>query len=146
LAQRRHGCWYFTVDLPAGRDGDRRRLRRGGFATRAAAEQARAYWLGSDVDPDLSLVTVGQWLDIWLETRHALRPATRAIYTQLIRDYLKPRLGGIALRELTVGKTQAMFTALLRANAMRVHPLAPATFQRIREVLRTALNGAIAAG
>lgn len=51
LVQRGHGCWYFTVDLPAGRDGDRRRLRRGGFATRAMAEQARAYWLGSDVDP-----------------------------------------------------------------------------------------------
>jgi hypothetical protein len=90
LAQRGHGCWYFTVDLPAGRDGGRRRLRRGGFATQAAAEQARSYWLGSDVDPDLSLVTVGQWLDIWLETRQTLRPATRQIYTRLIRDYIEP--------------------------------------------------------
>lgn len=73
LAQRDHGCWYFTVDLPVGRDGGRRRLRRGGFATRAAVGQARAYWLGADVDPDLSLVTVGQWLDVWLETRQTLR-------------------------------------------------------------------------
>jgi integrase len=146
LAQRGHGCWYFTVDLPAGRDGGRRRLRRGGFGTRAAAEQARAYWRGADVDPDLSLVTVGQWLDIWLETRQTLRPATRQIYTQLIRDYLKPRLGGVPLRELTVGRVQAMFTALLRANAKRAHPLAPATFQRIREVLRAALNGAVRRG
>ena len=32
---------------------------------------------GADVDPDLSLVTVGQWLDIWLEARQTLRPATR---------------------------------------------------------------------
>jgi hypothetical protein len=40
-----------------------------------------------DVDPDLSLVTVGQRLDIWLEARQTLRPATRAIYAQLIRDY-----------------------------------------------------------
>jgi hypothetical protein len=56
-------------------------LRRGGFATRAAADQARAYWLGADVDPDLSLVTVGQWMDIWLETRQTVRLATRQIYT-----------------------------------------------------------------
>jgi hypothetical protein len=89
---------------------------------------------------------MGQWLDIWLETRQTLRPATRAIYAQLIRDYLKPRLGGVPLRDLTVGKTQAMFTALLRVNAKRAHPLAPATFQRIREVLRAALNGAIRRG
>jgi hypothetical protein len=55
-----------------------------------AAVQARRYWRGEDVDPDLSLVTVGHWLDIWPATRHAIRPATRAIYTQLVRDYLKP--------------------------------------------------------
>jgi hypothetical protein len=65
---------------------------------------------------------------------------------QLIRDYLEPRLGGVPLQDLTIAKTQAMFTALLRANAKRAHPLAPATFQRIREVLRVALNGAIRRG
>jgi integrase len=66
----------------------------------------------------------------------------------LIRDYLKPRLGGVPLRDrdLTVGRVQARFTALLRANVERAHPLAPATFQRIREVLRAALNGAIRRG
>lgn len=33
-----------------------------------SAEQARAYWLGADADPELSLATVGQWLE--------MRPAT----------------------------------------------------------------------
>jgi site-specific recombinase XerC len=98
------------------------------------------------VDPDLSLVTVGQWLDVWLETRHGLRPATRRIYAQLIRDYLRPGLSRVPLSRLTVGRTQAMFTALIRANATRRRPLAPATMQRIREVLRSALNGAIRRG
>ena len=80
----------------------------------------------------LLVLTVGPWLDIWLETRQTLRPATRQIYAQLIRDYVKPRLGGVPLRDrdLTVGRVQAMFTALLRANAKRARPLAPATFQR----------------
>lgn len=88
-------------------------------------------------------MTVGQWLDIWLEMRQTVRPATRRIYTQLIRDYIMPRLGGVLLRDLTIGKTQVMFTVLLRANEERVRPLAPATLQRIREVLRAALNGVI---
>lgn len=59
LSTRGHGCWYFNVELPPGRDGGRRRLRRGGFRSRAAADAARGYWLGEDVDPDLSMVTVG---------------------------------------------------------------------------------------
>ncbi len=146
LAVRGHGSWYFTVELPGRRDGGRCRLRRGGFTSRAAATQARRYWRGEDVDPDLSLVTVGQWLDIWLATRHTIRPATRTIYTQLVRDYLKPRLGNVVLAELTIGRVQAMFTGLLRANATRVRPLSAATVQRMREVLRAALNGAIRRG
>lgn len=146
LGRRGHGRWYFAVELPAAPDGGRQRLQRGGFASRAAAEEVRAYWLGEDVDPARSLVTVGQWLDVWLETRQAIAPSTRRIYTQLVRDYLKPRLNGVPLRELTVGKTQAMFTGLVRANAARSRPLSPTTLQRIREVLRAALNGAIRRG
>ncbi|MGC7098581.1 tyrosine-type recombinase/integrase [Amycolatopsis lurida] len=143
---RGHGSWYFTVELPMQRDGGRCRLRRGGFSSRAAAVQARRYWRGEDVDPDLSLVTVGQWLDIWLAARHSVRPATRTIYAQLVRDYLKPRLGNVVLAELTIGRVQAMFTGLLRSNAARVRPLSAATVQRMREVLRAALNGAIRRG
>ena len=36
LRPPKHGSWYFSVDLPSAA-GQRRRLRRGGFATRAAA-------------------------------------------------------------------------------------------------------------
>jgi hypothetical protein len=35
LRSLRHGRWYFSADLPSG-TGQRRRVRRGGFATRAA--------------------------------------------------------------------------------------------------------------
>jgi hypothetical protein len=37
-----HGSWYVSVELPAGPDGDRRRIRRGGFPDRAAADAALA--------------------------------------------------------------------------------------------------------
>ncbi|RSN66618.1 Arm DNA-binding domain-containing protein [Actinomadura sp. WAC 06369] len=36
----RHGSWYIRLELPVGADGRRRRIRRGGFATRKAAEEA----------------------------------------------------------------------------------------------------------
>ncbi|WP_158633082.1 site-specific integrase [Amycolatopsis sp. WAC 01376] len=146
LSERGHGRWYFTVELAAGRDGRRCRLQRGGFASRAAAERARGFWLGDDVDPGRALVTVGQWLDVWLATRNTLRPSTRRLYGQLIRDYLQPQLGGLTVSELSIGKVQAAFTALLRANEVRSRPLSPTTVQRIREVLRAALNGAVRRG
>src|SRR3954469_10297021 len=65
LDERGHGSWYFSLELPVGRDGLRHRVRRGGFASRVAAEQARGYLLGDDIDPAAAVVTVGQWLDIW---------------------------------------------------------------------------------
>ncbi len=120
--QRGHGSWYFSVELPA-RRGRRCRLRRGGFRSRAAAKRARAYWLAGDVDPDPSLVTVGQWLNVWLETRYELRPSTRRLYTQDIRHYLRPGLGNVLLKDLTVGKVQAMFTKLLRSSGAGSKPL-----------------------
>ncbi|MFI0411821.1 Arm DNA-binding domain-containing protein [Actinomadura sp. 3N508] len=36
---RRHGSWYVRVELPVGSEGRRRRIRRGGFGTRKAAEE-----------------------------------------------------------------------------------------------------------
>jgi integrase len=133
------------VELPV-RQGRRNRLRRGGFPSRAAAARAQAYWLAKDVDPDPSLVTVGQWLDVWLETRYELRPNTRRICTQHVRHYLRPGLGNVLLKDLTVGRVQAMFTKLLRSNGTGHKQVSPATVQRIRGVLRAALNGAIRRG
>jgi hypothetical protein len=90
LRERGHGSWYFSVELPA---AGLARVRRGGFRSRVAAEQARDYLLGTDTDPDRCAVTVGQWLDLWLQTR-SLGFSTHRIYAQHIRDYLIPYLVG----------------------------------------------------
>ncbi len=146
LDERGHGSWYFSLELPVGRDGQRHRVRRGGFPSRAAAEQARGYLLGDDVDPATAVVTVGQWPDIWLEMRQNLSFSTRRLYIQHVRDYLKPYLGSVPLRSLTVARVQAMFAALIRTDSSRARPLSYATLQRIRGVLHAALNGAIRRG
>jgi hypothetical protein len=45
LGGRRHGSWYFRLDLPAGHGG-RRRIRRGGYPSRAAAAAVLAQLRG----------------------------------------------------------------------------------------------------
>jgi integrase len=78
--------------------------------------------------------------------RQTLSFNTRRLYIQHVNDYLKPYLGSVPLRSLTVARVQAMFVALARANAGRERPLSPATFVRIRGTLHAALNGAIRVG
>lgn len=146
LRNNGHGTWHFSVELPVARDGIRQRVRRGGFRTRAAAERARAYLLGGDVDPGRRVVTVGQWLELWLAMRQTLAFSTRRIYTQHVRDYLEPHLGSVALRDLTTARIQRMFISLMRTGTPRGKPLSPATLWKIRGALHAALNGAIRHG
>jgi hypothetical protein len=56
-----HGSWYVSVELPAGPGGNRRRIRRGGFPDRAAAEAALARLvMPAPGGPADHLMTVGQ--------------------------------------------------------------------------------------
>jgi hypothetical protein len=70
LPERGHGSWYFRVELPAGRSGRRRQLRRGGFSSRGSAKQARDYLRNPTVgNLSRALVGTAQWLQLWLDTR-----------------------------------------------------------------------------
>jgi len=142
-----HGSWYLSLQLPAEPGGRRRRIRRGGFPARAAAEQALAR-LRMPV-PGVAggvPVTVGQWLERWLAARSAPRPSTLRGYAAHVRLYLTPYLGQILLTDLSAAHVQAMFTAISRQHAAAGTPVSPATLARVRATLRTALNAAIRAG
>jgi integrase len=138
-----HGSWYFSAELPSP-SGERRRVRKGGVATREAAAAALQA-LVSPVVPEPGLTT-GEWLGRWLESRVSLRPSTRRGYAAHVRGYLVPYLGAIPLADLTAGDVQAMFTAIARDETALGHPVGAATLHRIHATLRAALNGAVRAG
>jgi hypothetical protein len=144
LASTRHGSWYFSAELPAA-TGARRRVRRGGFRTRAAAAAALEELRCHPAGPEPGLLT-RTWLERWLVSRVSLRASTRRSYAAHIRGYLIPHLGGIPLAQLTPGDVQAMFTALLGQHAAAGHPVSPATLRRIHATIRAALNAAVRAG
>jgi integrase len=139
-----HGSWYLSLELPAGLDGPRRRIRRGGFPTRKAAAKALAR-MRMPADPE-SVLTTGEWLERWLEQRTGPRESTIRGYAAHVRLYLKPCLGQILLADLTAQHVQAMFTAIARQHEAEGHPVTAATLARIRATLRAALNAAIRAG
>jgi hypothetical protein len=76
LDGRGHGSWYLAAELPAGPEGRRRRVRLGGYPTRAAAEAMLARLRAPIGGPcgGAAGCTTGQWLASWLAARQSLRP------------------------------------------------------------------------
>jgi integrase len=146
LSLEGHGTWYFGVELPAGPGGGRRRLRRGGFGSRVAAQVALARF----ADPVDAAVregpTVRVWLHRWLASRLALRAETRRSYGEFIRNYLVPYLGSMLVSEVRTRDVQGMFASIIRRHEQAGRPLTPATLQRIYATVRAAFNAAVRAG
>jgi hypothetical protein len=140
-----HGSWYFTVRI-RGLDGERRRVRQGGYGGREEAEAAGRALIAADGDVMGAGCTVGQWLARWLTTKTAARPSTRQGYATHIRLHLIPHVGRIRLRVLMVRDVGGMLAALGAHRSPAGHRLSPATVVRIHATLRAALNAAVRAG
>jgi integrase len=83
--------------------------------------------------------TVGEFLDTWLDTtaKPSVRPRTLAEYTDTLRLYVRPHLGGAKLARLAPADVRGMLQAL------REQGLAPRTVRKAHEVLRNALEQAV---
>ena len=142
-AGSRHGSWYIDLGLPAGPDG-RRRVRRGGYPSRAAATAVLTRLRGpGHGDQDDRALTVGDWLAHWLASRTSPAASTVRGYSAHVRLYLAPYLGPVLLAELSAEHVQAMFTAITRHHQAAGSPVTSATLNRIRATLRAALNAAV---
>jgi integrase len=147
LAGSRHGSWYLELELPAGPDSRRCRIRRGGYPSRAAATAVLARLRDpGHGDQGGGVLTVGDWLAHWLVSRAAPAASTVRGYTAHVRLYLAPYLGPVLLAELSAGHVQAMFTAISRQHQELGSPVSAATLNRIRATLRAALNAAVRRG
>jgi integrase len=147
LAGSRHGSWYLDLELAAGPDGRRCRIRRRGYRSRAAATAVLARLRGPrHGDQDGRVLTVGDWLAHWLVSRTAPAASTVRGYAAHVRLYLAPYLGPVLLAELSAGHVQAMFTAISRQHQELGSPVSAAMLNRVRATLRVALNAAMRRG
>jgi integrase len=99
--------WAYTIELPAaGATGKRRQITKGGFATGKAAMEARADIAKQHRDktlPDDLHRTLGSWLDEWLKSkvdRKEIEDTTARGYSDNIKNYIRPKLGHIKIRDL----------------------------------------------
>ena len=143
LSERSHGTWYFGCSV-SDLWGRRRQIRRGGFASKAAATRARDAVLAQSCEQTTAhLWTLETWLGFWLSTRRSIRPSTARTYRTHIDRYLVPALGHLRLAELTGRDIARMFAVLAGTINRHGRLYSAAMLQRIRATLRAALDAAI---
>lgn len=82
-------------------------------------------------------ITFGEWLDEWLVSKgHHVAIQTHSYYSQLVRDYIKPALGRIRLRELNARQIQRFY------NAKVSDGVGLRTVQKTHTVIHASLNSA----
>ena len=139
-----NGTWSFVVDLPAV-GGERKQLRRRGFATKKEA-QAELTRLTSDLQRGTFVRPtrdrLGAYLETWLEGLPAAgrRPSTIAGYRLAIRTYVTPVLGDVELHALRATDLDALYSKLLARG------LSMSTVRKLHAMLGKALNDATRKG
>lgn len=93
-----------------------------------------------------SKVTLGQWLDIWLEEyiKPSVRPSTYAGYEVFIRIHIKPVLGSCKMCELTTDILQNFFKSKVRKSKddKTEGRVSEKTLYNIRNMMHYALESA----
>ena len=91
--------------------------------------------LGQQIET--SRITVGEYLDQWLELRETqVRENTMKGYEGAVRTYIKPHIGSIALQQLKP-------THLERWQSDLLSLVSPSTVRQVRSVFNIALNRAV---
>lgn len=164
----RYDRWRIRWELPPDPyTGERRRCTRAGFATRSKAEAVLAELLGqvnngTYVEP--SRQRLGDYLTAWLEGLR-VRPTTRDNYRTQVEVHIVPRLGGVALSDLTAEQVDRLYRQLeqhgKRAGRCRTagatckdhgcarerhDGLAPKSVRHVHTALRKALQDAVDRG
>lgn len=139
LYKRSDGMWVGRVDVPPGPDG-KRRVKSVYSKNRAtAADKLRQ--LQADIEAGTVITapasTVGEWLDYWLANVHRgkIKPGTRADYARVIKNHIKPQIGGKKLAQLIPEDVLAMQKAISVRSSR--------TAQVAHHVLNRALNDAV---
>lgn len=113
--------YLVRIESPDPITGKRRRVTVGTYGTKREAEKAEAQAItererGTLLQPDTT--TVGELLDRYMETEvpRTVRPENRADYETVIRRHVKPALGNVKVRRLTVEQVERLYADLQAAG------------------------------
>ena len=139
--------WSYVLRVPDPKTGKTKVKWVGGFDSRKSAklarDKARVAIANRDYVP-AEKVTLGEFLEKWLAIHSKnLKPTTADRYTDLVRAYIIPQLGGITLQALRPSHIQQFYTDLLTNPARSGKPLSNRTVHYAGSILRKALKFAV---
>ena len=111
--------------------------------------RSRELYQGADLTED-SRMTLGEWLDRWLETYVAgtVRKSTQNGYRNYCSNYIKPALGSKKITSVTTADIQKMYTKLKKDGRVHAHPqmgyaLSGTTVRGVHTTLHSAMKAAV---
>jgi integrase len=139
---RCRGPWAYALEYGRDTGGKRIQTTKSGFPTKGAAKAAlaeRVAVLMTGVNAHE--LTVGAYLDTWLQGKHGLKPSTKENYRAAVELYIRPHLGSIRLVDLRPHHLDRFYAAITVGR--RGKPLSAASIRRIHATLRSALAMAV---
>lgn len=94
---------------------------------------------GTYIDPLRARLTVGDWSQTWLAGQAHLKPSSYERYVGVLRKYVGPRWGDVALADVTHSEVQAWISELSPE-------LAPSSVRKVHRVLSLILDLAVRDG
>ena len=144
--RRRGEAWelraYVGVDPVTGRQTYKTRSFRGG-KREAEAELARFVTQVAGGGHGASDTTLADLIQRWLDlVREDLSPSTVRGYERIIRSYVEPSIGRVALNKLKTEQLDGFYAQLRERGSEDGGPLSPATVRQTHAIIRRALNQA----
>lgn len=145
IRQRPDGRWEARVTVGIN-PGTGKAIRRSIYGDTQAAVRKKMTAILREIDRGTYLtpqkITVGQWLDEWLNTYAVtkVKPLTYQSYAAVIKNHLKPAFGAVSLQSLRVSHVQKLY------NEMLAKGRSAKTVINVSAVLRKSLDVAMKQG
>jgi len=149
IRKRPDGNWEGRYTI--GRDpGTGKQVQKSLYGQTQKEVRQKLQQIAADIDEGVytepSRLTLGIWLDIWLnEYCNHLKESTLALYRLHVDRIIKPALGSVKLTALTAPAVQKFCNGLKIANGS-VKPQSPKSIKNIHGVLHRALQQAVELG
>jgi integrase len=141
--------WAFVFDAPRRVDRSRQQVKRRSFATKAAAiaaldEMRRKY----ERVTDPSTARLGDYLDSWVNQRHAvgaIRPATASQYNSALK-MIGSELASVPLMKLTAADLDRRYAELAQDGGRSGNGRSASTIRKLHAAIRKGLVDAVRKG